>query len=419
MWIELIKDFWADLKVHRLRAMITIIAIAWGTLCVVLLLAFGEGLGHQLMVGMMGAGNRIMMIYGGQTRLAFEGLAKGRPVRLMEEDVDLLRRALPGVAMISPQYRKKVSLTHGKETALTECEGVNTAFEEMRTMYPAANGRFLNDLDVSERRASLFLGPDIAKQLFKEDPPVGKTVILDRMPYTVVGVMQTKMQMGMNNGPDARRAIIPYTTFKTTYGNRYINSIVVRPDDPGRQLALKQGVYSVLGRKYRFDPEDERALGVWDFIENEKINRQVSTGISIFLGSIGMLTLLIAGVGVANVMYVVVKERTREIGIRMAMGARRRYILAQFLSESLLISFIGGAIGLGISAAIVYAVRTFVPISYENGVPTAAMFLGRPILSVGIMALTAGTLTLLGVMAGLFPARKAASVDPVVSLSYE
>ena len=419
MWTELIKEFWQDIKIHRLRATLTIVAIAWGTLCVVLLLAFGEGLGNQLELGLRGGGNRIMVVSGGQTRLSFRGLAKGRPVRMVEEDVDLLKEALPGVAMISPQYRKNVTLTYKGTTVLTECEGVNPGFEEMRTMYPAAFGRFLNDLDITDRRQSLVLGPDIAKDLFKGEPAVGKAVIVDRLQYTVVGILQAKMQMGMNNGPDARRAIIPHTTFKTTYGNRYVNSIVIRPDDPSRQKAMKQGIYQVLGAKYQFDPEDERALGVWDFIENERVNQQVSMGMSLFLGSIGMLTLLIAGVGVANVMYVVVKERTREIGIRMAMGARRRYILAQFLSESLLISFIGGVIGLTLSAAIVYAVRTFVPVSYEGNVPSPAMFLARPILSVSIMLLTVGTLTLLGLLAGLFPARKAASVDPVVSLRYE
>jgi putative ABC transport system permease protein len=217
----------------------------------------------------------------------------------------------------------------------------------------------------------------------------------------------------MNNGPDARRAIIPYSSFRTMYGNQYVNSIVLRPRDPAQQAAVKAEVYRVLGRKYKFDPADERALGIWDFIEGEKINRKISLGVSIFLGAVGLLTLLIAGVGVANIMYVVVKERTREIGIKMAVGARRRYILSQFVFEALLISSIGGAAGILFSWGAVSAVRL---IPADSG---PMQFLGRPVLSGGIVLLTTGTLALIGLLAGLFPARRAASVDPVESLRYE
>ena len=280
-------------------------------------------------------------------------------------------------------------------------------------MYPAAGGRFLDDADVVLQRRVIFLGAVITKEIFGDEDPIGKTLMVDGTPFTMVGVMQKKIQTAMNNGPDTRRAIVPYTTFRTIYGNKYVNSLVVRPSDPSKQAFVKTELYRVLGRKYRFDPADERALAIWDFIEDMKMNDKISFGVEIFLTSIGFLTLLIAGVGVANIMYVVVKERTREIGIKMAVGARRRYILAQFIFEALFIAFIGGLIGVLFSWGVVSIVRMF---PADEG---AMQFLGRPILSTGVMLFTSGILALVGLLAGLFPARKAASVDPVESLRYE
>jgi putative ABC transport system permease protein len=218
----------------------------------------------------------------------------------------------------------------------------------------------------------------------------------------------------MNNGPDSYRAIIPHSTFRTTYGPLRVSSIVVRPADPSQQEELKSEIFRVLARKYRFDPHDERTLFIWDFIEQEKMGKKIDIGMSIFLGSIGFLTLLIAGVGVANVMYVVVKERTREIGIKMAVGARRSYIMSQFIFEALLLALLGGMAGILFSWGVV-ALVSMIPAG-EDG---PMQFFNKPVLSGTIILLTTGILTLLGLLAGFFPARRASSVDPVESLRYE
>ena len=413
MWIELLKEFFQDLNAHRTRAILTIVAIAWGTIAVVLLLSFGKGLGYQAQQGLINAGNRIMILYGGETGIPFEGQPKGRKIRMVEEDADMLKTAIPAIAMISPQYRATVRLTFGKTSNYTECEGVNSLFEEMRRMYPTAGGRFLNEVDIAQQRRVIVLGVKIAGQVFGGVEPVGRQVLVDGIPFTVVGILQDKLQTSMNNGPDSYRAIIPFSTFRTMYGPKRVNSIVVRPADPSMQEEVKKEIFRVLARKYHFDPTDERTLFIWDFIENEKMGEKINIGIEIFLFSIGFLTLLIAGVGVANVMYVVVKERTREIGIKLAVGARRSYILAQFISESLLLSFIGGTLGLLFSAVVVFVMHLF---PSDDG---PMQFLGKPILSPAIMIMTTGILALIGLLAGLFPARRASSVDPVESLRYE
>lgn len=414
MWKILVSEFIADLKAQRKRALLTTFAVTWGTVSVVLLLAFGEGLRHTAVSGLLGAGDRIFKIYGGTTSLVYQGLPKGRGIRLREEDLTLLERSIPEIDLTSPSYgRGRTTLERGGVRTTTYMEGVEPAFAELRSMDPAPGGRFLNSRDLQERRRVLFLGDEIAARLFGGEDPVGGTVTLDGLPFIVVGTMEEKFQSSMSNGPDAERAVIPATTFRALYGREYVGHLIVRPRSPRQGVHVKEEIRRVLGRRHGFDAADERALPMWDFIENERESRKVMLGIQIFMGLVGVFTLLVAGVGVANIMYVVVRERTREIGVKLAVGARRRHVIAQFVFEALMITLLGGLVGLAVASLIVVGVD-----SIPSGDP-AMQYILNPRLSWPIALVAVGVLTGIGLTAGVLPARKAAGLDPVESLRYE
>lgn len=413
MWRTMLEEFFADFKHQRTRVMLTLISIIWGTMSVVLLLAFGFGLKQRMYEGQMGARDNLVSIWSGETSKPYQGLPVGRNIWLNVEDVELLRENIPLVELISPSQGNNFRVRKGDNRTTTWGEGVAPDFMEMRHMFPQPGGRFINDTDIRERRRVVFIGDEIATTLFGDEDPVGETIELDDLPYTVIGVMIPKHQTSMNNGPDAERVIIPYTTFGTVYNRRYVNQMLVRPAMLHRSQELVKDMRYVLGRKYRFDPTDEEALGIYDDIETEKLVRKIFLGLNIFFGVIGSLTLVIAGVGVANIMYVVVKERTHELGIRRAIGAKRGHIITQFLGEAFLITGGGGAIGIGLSLSVIWLV-SLVPL--DSGV---LKFMGHPIFSWPIALVTVIILVLIAVIAGLFPARQAAEIDPVEALRYE
>ncbi len=405
--------FRADLDHQRKRIALTVLAIAWGTLSIVILLSFGEGLKRSFNKGARGMGEGVAVVWPGSTTRAYLGLPSGRAIPIKEEDPDLLRARIPEIVSLSVEYAKYTSVSVGTKTLNVRVRGVEPEFGELRNVRPQAGGRFLDPLDMAEKRRVVFLGEGLAQDLFGSEDVVGRTVQINQSSFLVIGVAQKKIQMGMYDGPDKNQASIPAPTFRSAWTDARVSDLVYRPVSPELGDTAKAQVYRVMGAKYHFDPEDTRALGIWDTREMQRINDNVAFGIQIFLGIIGGLTLMVGGMGVANIMYAVVKERTREIGVKMALGAKQRQVMLPFVLEALLMTVLGGILGTAVSLGLI-ALIAALPLKGE-----AFEFIGRPTFSPAIAAATAAILGAIGSLAGFFPARRAATVNPAVSLRYE
>jgi putative ABC transport system permease protein len=414
-FIQFLRYFWRDFRKQKKRATLTVAAIVWGTMSILLLLAFGQGLKEQLDRNQRGLGENIMIVWGGQTSIPYEGLPRGRRVRFLPEDVEIIKKSIPEIDRIGAEYSNwGVDLVRGKTVLSQHVCGEYPTYHEMRAQYETAGGRYLNDLDMEFKRRVIFLGHDLAEKLFPEGNAVGKTVMLASVPFTVVGTGQNKQQMGMYGGPDVDKASIPATTFHSMFGRKYLSNLVIQPKSDKLNEVVEKRLYRVLGSRLKFDPEDEAALSIWDTIEGRKEMQKMMLGMQIFMGIIGGMTLLIAGIGVANIMYVVIKERTKEIGIKMALGAKPKTIQNQFLLEALLICFGGGAIGIFISQ-LLCDLLSLVPRDPDSSMS----WLGNPTISVPIGILTVTIIAVMGFLAGYFPSRRASRLNPAETLRYE
>ncbi len=410
------KLFRRGAQIQRKRMAMTVAAIAWGTLSIVLLLSFGEGMKRSFSKGSKGLGEGIVVVWANATSKAFEGFPQGRNLRFHPDDVALVRATIPEIVSASGEMRRwGNNLSHGRKSLTKPVIGAEPEYGELRNMIPVEGGRFLNVRDETEKRRVAFVGDELAEELFGEKDPVGETLLINQVPFTVVGVLKKKIQMGMYGGPDSNVAVIPLSTFRSLFGRVYLSDMVVKAADPAENETIKKRLFEVLGAKYRFDPTDERALQMWDTHESQQVTINISLGIQIFLGVIGGLTLLIGGVGVANIMYAVVKHRTKEIGVQMALGARRSYVLGPLVLESLALTAFGGAIGVGVG----YGLVRLLGFLQTKANSEALEFMGAPTFSPAIAATTVLLLGTIGFLAGYFPSRRAVAIQPAEALRYE
>jgi putative ABC transport system permease protein len=402
-------------RLQKKRAYLTIAAIAWGTVAILLLLAFGEGLKRQLDKNRRSTGENLAVMWPGETTKPWKGIPPGRPIRPRIDDLAFIRERMPELrAVVGEVVSWRTNMTNGNKTRAGRVIGVSWQYGEARKHYAQRGGRFLTPEDDIQRRRVIFLGDELAKDLFGDESPVGKTLLVNNSPYTVIGVMQHKTQMGMYGGPDSNHGTIPISTFRAQFGREKLNNLVIETERPEEMAGELKKLNRVLGPKFGYDPTDDRALGAWDMVKSAEVGRKITLGIELFLGIVGALTLIIGGVGVANIMYAVVKERTREIGVKMALGAKRRWIIMPFVLEGVLYTLIGGALGI-IIATLLVSLAGLIPLEHNR----VMAFLGRPTLSPQIGVATSLILGLIGLLAGYFPARRAASIDPAATLRYE
>ena len=403
---SIISEFIVDLKAQKLRAFLTMFGIIWGTVAIVVLVAFGVGFRKQTVANMHGIGEGLAIVWPGKTTKPYSGYGIGRSLSFVEEDTKLIAAQVPNVSGISPEFGKRTMTRVGENILTPLISGVNVVYGEIRNINPEAGGRYINILDLQERRRVAVIGDKVKEFLFAEQNAIGKTIFIGQTPFTVIGVMQKKTQPSSYNSRDQDRIFIPLTTFESVYGSIYLDNIIYQVKDPRLGEETAQQVREALSKKYKFDPTDQNAVWIWDTTDFDRLAFYMFLGINIFLGLIGSFTLGVAGLGVANIMFIVVQERIKEIGVKRAVGATKVNILFQFFSETFFIVFTGSVIGFIISYGIIAAL-SFLPIKE---------YVGTPVLSMEVVGITVLVLITVGLLSGLMPARRASNLDVVECL---
>jgi putative ABC transport system permease protein len=411
---DLLKDTLATLWAHKRRTLLTMFGIAWGIISITVMVAAGEGLGKGIQKNQETFGKDVMIVFSGRTSMQAGGSRAGRPTHWMEDDYVQVAKESPACKYVMPEMGNEVQVHSAFNSGTISTVGSLPPFSEIRSV-AVAEGRFYNNEDNLEARNVAFLGTETKKQLFAEREAIGATISLNGIPYKVIGVMKSKDQNSSYDGFDTRKIFIPFNAMRRDFPNKppavehTVDRILVAPWSLETHPDCVRQVRRTLGRLHNFDPRDKEAAGIWDTVKNAEANRMIIVGMEVFMGAVGIATLFLGGLGVMNVMLVSVRERTREIGVRMALGATRESILRQFFMETIFVVSLSGGTGL----LIAYGFCGLV-----NLLPMPPFFAGL-LASWKLGALSVLLLSVIAVLSALYPANRAASVDPIEALRFE
>jgi putative ABC transport system permease protein len=411
---DLLRDTLATLWAHKRRTLLTMFGIAWGIISITIMVAAGEGLGVGIQKNQESFGKDVMIVFGGRTSMQAGGMRSGRIIRWIEDDYLQVAKESPACKYVMPELGNNVQVHSLFNSGDIPAVGALPPFTEIRSI-TVAQGRFYNDEDNAEARNVAFLGSDAKKQLFGDREALGQAIWMNGIPYTVIGVMLPKDQNSSYDGADIRKIFIPFNAMRRDFPNKppapehSVDRLLVAPWSLATHADCVKQIRRSLGRLHNFDPRDKEAAGIWDTVKNAEANRMIIVGMEAFMGAVGVATLFLGGLGVMNVMLVSVRERTREIGVRKALGATRESILRQFFLETVIVVGLSGGTGLILS----YGFCALV-----NLLPMPPFFAGL-LASWKLGALSVTLLGLIAVLSALYPANRAASVDPIEALRFE